>query len=134
MEKSPQPGHHVGWSAETSFFVRGLRSAGGSGAVRMVDSLINNLKSKFADGGGDVGFGAFQNFAHTPGQAVGFGQAADFWVAITGAQQTAKLAVTVEAFVVHFDDDDMIKTGENIFQPRRQWADMADMHAGHAVP
>jgi hypothetical protein len=31
-EKSPQPGHHVGWSAAISFLVRPLRSAGGGGA------------------------------------------------------------------------------------------------------
>src|SRR5580698_2763863 len=32
-EKSPQPGHQVGWSAAISFLVRPLRSPGGSGAA-----------------------------------------------------------------------------------------------------
>ena len=35
---------------------------------------------------GDVGFGAFENVLHLPGEAVGFVDALDFWVAIARTQ------------------------------------------------
>src|ERR1039457_7218824 len=43
-EKSPQPGHHVGWSAATSFLVRPLRSsvAGKAGATTEVIFLVHS--------------------------------------------------------------------------------------------
>src|SRR5271157_2971275 len=50
-EKSPQPGHHVGWSAASSFLVRPLRSVDG-GALTVAAGagcsvtvwLIKNLR------------------------------------------------------------------------------------------
>src|SRR5208282_156899 len=51
-EKSPQPGHHVGWSAAISFFVRPLRSsvAGGGGvatAARLPARIGVSVKVSF---------------------------------------------------------------------------------------
>src|ERR1017187_9646667 len=101
-EKSPQPGHHVGWSAATSFLVSPLRSSTGGVVVLTAGlaikvSLIDNwrLKLNFAQAGGDVGFGAFENFLHLPGEAVGLVDALDFRVAITGAQNRTELAETI---------------------------------------
>src|ERR1041384_3064499 len=49
-EKSPQPGHHVGWSAASSFFVRPLRSGsvGGETTVMLpprvgISSIVGEL-------------------------------------------------------------------------------------------
>src|SRR6516164_5261613 len=123
-EKSPQPGHHVGWSAASSFLVSGLRSPAGAGAggtplvvagtfgrgISVAGALIIgryvNVKwscSKFAQTGGNIGFGAFEDFLHFPGEAVRFVDADDLRVAIARAKQGGQLAIAVKAFVVHFD-------------------------------
>src|ERR1017187_7878754 len=39
-EKSPQPGHHVGWSAAISFFVRPMRSSVAGGGVATAARLL----------------------------------------------------------------------------------------------
>src|ERR1700733_10355815 len=141
-EKSPQPGHHVGWSAAISFLVRPLRSPGKAGAVTEVMFPARSgvsvvavivLKSQFAQSGGDVGFGAFENFLHLPGEAVGLVDALDFRVAITGAQQRPKLAETVKSLVIHLHDENVVEAGENIFQPGRQRIDVPDVDRGDAV-
>src|SRR5437764_1044098 len=79
---------------------------------------------KFGDAGFYGGFGAFQDVAHFPGQAVGFIDAANFRIAITRAQKARELAVAVETFIVHLDDEDVIEAGENIFEARRQRTDV----------
>src|SRR5476649_2435201 len=84
-EKSPQPGHHVGWSAAISFLVSHLRSsvAGNVDAATKVMLpvcpgvsvkvwLITNGGLNFAQSGGDVFLGAFENILHLPRQAIGF--------------------------------------------------------------
>src|SRR5580704_10044445 len=109
-EKSPQPGHHVGWSAAISFLVRPLRSllvagvGAGAGAmlppragISVMDELINYaLKLLFAQPRGDVGVGLFDDFFDLESQSVGFVDAADLRIAVSGAQQARKLAVAVE--------------------------------------
>src|SRR6266850_43539 len=80
-----------------------------------------------------VGFGAVQYVFYLPGQAVGLVEAADFWITKTGAQQTGKLPVAVESFIIHFDDEDMIEARENILQAIGQRVDMANMQRGNTV-
>src|SRR6516164_5073068 len=94
-EKSPQPGHHVGWSAAISFLVRPLRSplaaAGGvttaglpaGFSIKAWLIMIWSLKrgkgsiSEFAQSGGQVGLGAFEDLLHLPSEAVGLVDALD---------------------------------------------------------
>src|SRR5271170_2942755 len=49
-EKSPQPGHHVGWSAASSFLVRPLRSVEGGALTTAVaaDCSVKVWLIKFA--------------------------------------------------------------------------------------
>src|SRR5271155_1956182 len=88
-EKSPQPGHHVGWSAAISFLVRPLRSPladcvgalttamlpalrSGSSVVR----VLMVLRKLFFVAGQHTC--AVEDFLHLPRQAVGFIDAANF--------------------------------------------------------
>src|SRR6185312_4923057 len=140
-EKSPQPGHHVGWSAAISFFVSPLRSSGAGTetifpatrfGVSVKVSLIK-IRLKFVHSGGDVALRAFEDFFHFKGEAVGFVDAANFRVAIARAQQLSELAKTVKSFVVHFHDEHVIETGENVFQAVRQRIDVADVNRRNTV-
>src|SRR5437899_2769178 len=108
-EKSPQPGHHVGWSATISFLVSGLRSSVGSaGAVTLVmfpamrfgisifvSLMVYGQILKFAQAGGQGGLGSLKNVFHSPGQPIGLVNAADFRIAESRAQQSGKLTVAV---------------------------------------
>src|SRR2546421_12510853 len=78
-------------------------------------------------------FGAVEDVAHFPGQAVGFVNAANLGIAKAGAQQTGKLSITVDAFIIHFDDEDVVEAGENVFQAMWQWVDVAKVESGNAV-
>ena len=88
---------------------------------------------QFAQAGGDVGLGAFEDFLHLPGQAVGLVDAADLRVAIAGAQQAGELAVAVKAFVVHLHHADGVEAGEDVLQARRQRVEVLDVQGGNAV-
>src|SRR5271154_4646978 len=44
-EKSPQPGHHVGWSAAISFLVRPLRSSMGGTMGALTTAMLPALRS-----------------------------------------------------------------------------------------
>ncbi len=52
---------------------------------------------------------------------------------IARAEQAAELAVAIEAFVVHFHDEDVVESGENIFQPGGERIDVLDVNGGNAV-
>src|ERR1035437_5843018 len=86
-----------------------------------------------AQAGVDVGPSAFQDFFHLPSQAVSLVEAANLRIAIARAQQTGKLAVAVKTFVVHFHHADVVETGEDVFQPRREWVEILDRKSGNAV-
>src|SRR5260370_22625045 len=87
----------------------------------------------FAQAGGDIDVGAFEDIPDFPSQAVGFVDAANLRVAKAGAEQAAQLPVTVQAFVVHFDDEDVVESGKNILQPRRERMKVADGNGRNAV-
>ena len=71
----------------------------------------------------------FENFFHPEGETVGLGSAFDFRFTKTGAEKGGELAETVEALVVHFDDDDTVKFREDFFEAVRQWVDVPQMRA-----
>ena len=148
-EKSPQPGHQVGWSAAISFLVSGLRSVAArrrrpgsrlAGAVAVVRRVrfssrscahksVNRLEKAVTACGcpaANVRAGAVEDFFHFPGQAVGLVDAADPGVAEAGAQQAGQLAVAVEALVVHFHHPDVVEAGEDVLQARRQRVQMLE--------
>src|SRR5215510_12620808 len=89
--------------------------------------------SKFSQAGRDIGAGAFKNLLYPPGQAIGFVNSTNFGIAIAGTQETCKLAVAIQAFVIHFDDQDMIKPRENVLEARRQRTEVLDMQCRNAV-
>src|SRR5262245_49697364 len=69
-----------------------------------------------------------KNLFHLPGQPVGFVDAADGRVAKTGAQQRRQLStLAVYPFVVHFDHEHMVKTGENVLQAGWQRTERTNM-------
>src|ERR1035441_7846895 len=124
-----------------SFFVNPLRSVSGAGGAETAAALpgrsgvsvnvwlmINFGRLRGCDGsnlqfpqsGTDVLPGAFENFPHLPGKPVGFVDALNFRVAITGAEQSAQLPKSVKPLVVHFHYENVVKAGENAFQARRQ--------------
>ena len=74
-------------------------------------------------------FGAVENVAHFPRQTVGLVDTANLRIAKTSAEQAGKLSVAVDAFVVHFDDQDVVETGENIFQTVGQWIQVAKVRS-----
>src|SRR5580704_4445594 len=119
-EKSPQPGHQVGWSAASSFLVRPLRSvdggalttavaADGSVTVWLIIFAGRKLFTNFV-------FHVFEDFPHLPGETVGLIDALDLRVAIAGTQHGAELAVTVKSLVIVFHDNHVVIAGENVFQ------------------
>src|ERR1039457_6469246 len=136
-EKSPQPGHHVGWSATISFRVRPGRSlVAGFGALMVTMGFsvkVWLIKFRWLKLFARFVFHEFENFLHLPSEAVGLVDALDFRVAIAGAQHSTKLAVVVKPFVVHFHDENLVESGENIFQPVRQRVDVAQMNRGNTV-
>src|SRR2546430_12744484 len=75
---------------------------------------------------------AVKDVSHFPCQAVGLVDAADFWIAIARAQQSRKLTVAINAFVVHLDHEHMVETREDIFEPVGQRIDVPDMQRGNA--
>ena len=76
-EKSPQPGHHVGLSAASSFFVSGFRSSGSAMAL-----LIMVVLFKLSVLGGLKFFlHTFKDVAYTPSEAVGLIDALNLGVA-----------------------------------------------------
>src|SRR5271170_5918640 len=90
-EKSPQPGHHVGWSAAISFLVRPLRSpladCVGALTTAMLPALRSGisvvrvlmvLRKLFFVAGQHAG--AIQDFFNFPRQGVGFVDAANFGI------------------------------------------------------
>src|SRR6266704_1778984 len=88
---------------------------------------------QFAQSGGHVGFGAFEDFLHLPSEAVGLVDALDLRIAITGAQNRSELAEAVKSLVIHLDDEDVIEAGKNIFEAGRQRIDVPDVNGGDAV-
>src|SRR5437773_3683886 len=81
-EKSPQPGHQVGWSAASSFLVSPLRwSAGSTGegtlrmfpAVRLGISVFVSLMVflELSHSARHMALGALEDVLHSPSQAVG---------------------------------------------------------------
>src|ERR1035437_1672269 len=136
-EKSPQPGHHVGWSATISLRVRPLRSpVAGSGALMVTTGFsikVWLIKFRWLKLFTRFIFHQFENFLHLPSQAVGLVDALNFRVAIAGAQNCSKLAVAVKPLVIHFHDKNMVEAGENVFQAVRQRVDVAQMNRGNAV-
>src|SRR3984957_6189487 len=102
-EKSPQPGHHVGWSAAISFLVRPLRSPlVDAGTAVMLTAAVGTLvkekliyvkgclKLLFAQSRRNVGAGFFNDLLDLEGQAVAFVDASDFRVAVAGAEQAGE--------------------------------------------
>src|SRR5262245_39082040 len=93
-EKSPQPGHHVGWSAVISFRVSALRSVDVAGAAEVAGAagvpvpalfaalgfsitgaLIKSIQyrvslSKFTEPFRDARSGTLQDLLHLPGETV----------------------------------------------------------------
>ena len=67
---------------------------------------------------------AFENFFHAEGETVGLGGAFDFRFAETRPQNSGKLAETVEALIVHFDDNDAFEFREDFFEAVRQRMDV----------
>ena len=68
-----------------------------------------------------------QDFLYFKCQAVGLVDAVDFRIAVAGAQQARQLAVAVDAFVVQFDNEDVIETGKGIFEAIGKRIDVADV-------
>src|SRR5262249_48957526 len=85
--------------------------ATGRNSNRLFTHSITKLLLDFAQTGRDVCFDAFENFADTEGETVGLGQAADLRIAEARAKQAAELAIAIQAFVVHFDDADVVESG-----------------------
>ena len=70
---------------------------------------------------------AFQNFFHAVGETVGLGHALDLRFAITRAQNGGELAESVNALVVHLDDDDALEVLEDFIEAVRQRMNVAQM-------
>src|SRR4051812_21112475 len=105
--------------------------------LRLSDALRNNFFRGFdafagwvgVDGGWAVardvsGEGAafedvFQDFPDTEGQAIGLGDAFDFWFAIARPQNSRELTIAVNSLVVHFDNDDAFVLWPDLFQAIR---------------
>ena len=59
---------------------------------------------------------AFQDFFDAVGETVGLGHALDLWFAKARAQDGGELAETVNALIVHLNDDDAFEFRESFFQ------------------
>ena len=78
--------------------------------------------------------GPFENLPHFPGQTIGLIDAAYLRVAAAGAQQPGKLAVTVEALVVHLHHADEVEAREDVLEARRQGIEILEVQRGNALP
>src|SRR6185503_20032494 len=96
-------------------------------------SLIAKSQLQFAQPFAHVGVRALENVLHFPGQTVGLVNAPNLRIAIARPEQTGELAVAIQTLVIHFDDEDVIKPGENILQTRRQRADVTDVNGRDTV-
>src|SRR5437870_9636377 len=75
-----------------------------------------------------------EDFFDAESQAVGFGEAADFWIAISRAENRRELAAAVRTFVVHLDDDDALEACEDFLQPVRQRMHVPQVECGNVLP
>src|SRR6478672_9441497 len=108
--KSPQPGHHVGWSAVRAFLVRRFGSTGAGAAAGAVvgagatvvdmgkrikgqtSTVIENTRSGIAR---HHLLHPGYNFADAVGETIGFADGLDARVRISGAQERGELAMAV---------------------------------------
>jgi len=78
--------------------------------------------------------GAIENFLHLPGEAVGFVDAANLGIAVSGrAQHLRELAVAVETFVVQLDDEDVVEAFENFLEAVGERVDVLDVQTGNRL-
>jgi hypothetical protein len=61
------------------------------------------------------------------GQAIGLGQALDFWIAKPGSEQRRELPKAVKTLVIHFSDDDSAESGKHVLEAVGQRMQMPQM-------
>src|SRR5436309_818567 len=70
----------------------------------------------------------FQDLFYSERETVGLGHAFNFRFAITGPQNGCELTESVEALVIHLDDNNAFERSEYFFEAIRQRMKMAQMH------
>src|SRR5436853_5781433 len=70
---------------------------------------------------------AFQNLLHAEGEAVRLGHALDLRFAISRAQNSGELSVTVNTGIVHLDGDDAFESRPEFLEAIRQRMNVAEM-------
>src|SRR6267154_2284928 len=91
------------------------------------------LRLKLADASCHIGSGAFEDLLDPPGKPIGLIDSPDFRVTVSRTKQAGKLAVSVNALVIHFDHEDMVESRENVLQPRGEGIEMFDVKRRNAI-
>src|SRR5208283_1897135 len=135
MLKSPQPGHHVGWSATRSFFVYLGRSVSLiSLTSRFFASAIIRIPSG-KSGLRQGGFGGFleslvhaiQNLADLERQTVGLVDPDDLVVTESCSKNAGQLTVAIQSLVVELHYEHVIETVHNLADTGLQGLDVPNV-------